>query len=199
VTDLALSLVPVYGGWVLFLGTYFSCLALPVPSSLLMLAGGAFALAGDLALLSVTGAAYVGAVAGDQTGYAIGRWGGAPMVRKMAARPKTQKTVEQAQSRLADNALVSVFLSRWLFSPLGPYVNFIAGAVQLNWLRFSVGSVAGEAVWVMIYGSLGWVFAEHLATVAGVASDVLGVLLGVLLVVLLGRAAFRRMRNGADA
>jgi len=47
-TDLILTLAADYGVPLLFSVTFLSCLALPVPSSLLMLASGGFAAAGDL-------------------------------------------------------------------------------------------------------------------------------------------------------
>ena len=48
-----LALVPTYGLLLVALGTFLSCLALPVPSSLIMLSAGGFAAAGDLVLWQV--------------------------------------------------------------------------------------------------------------------------------------------------
>lgn len=70
------ALVADYGVWVIAASAFLSCLALPIPTSLMMLTGGAFAAAGDLALWQVMAGAWVGAVFGDQTGYFIGRTGG---------------------------------------------------------------------------------------------------------------------------
>jgi len=74
-TELFLSLVIQYGVIILFVTTFLSCIALPVPASLVMLAGGGFAANGDLSLAGVLGAAYLGAVLGDQAGFRIGRSG----------------------------------------------------------------------------------------------------------------------------
>ena len=52
-TETVLALVPSYGLLLVALGTFFSCLALPVPSSLIMLSAGGFAAAGDLVLWQV--------------------------------------------------------------------------------------------------------------------------------------------------
>lgn len=67
-TEWLLGLVPVHGGWLLAVATFLSCLALPIPASILMLAAGGFAAAGDLTLAGSAGAALAGAVAGDQAG-----------------------------------------------------------------------------------------------------------------------------------
>ena len=69
-TEWLLELVPHYGTWLVAVVTFLSCLALPVPSSILMLAAGGFAASGDLMLWQVTGAALAGAILGDQIGRA---------------------------------------------------------------------------------------------------------------------------------
>ncbi|WP_425101173.1 DedA family protein [Tropicibacter sp. S64] len=149
-TDTLLALVPVYGGWILMAVTFLSCLAIPVPSSLLMLAGGAFAASDDLALLTVLASALGGALAGDQTGYLLGRKGGTPLIARLETHERSAGLIARARRMITERGVVSVFLTRWLFSPLGPYVNFIGGAMGLDWRRFTAGSVSGESVWVLI-------------------------------------------------
>ena len=67
------ELVATYGVPIVGLSSFLSCLLIPIPTALVMLAGGAFAASGDLSLPAVLAAAYVGAVLGDQTGYRMGR------------------------------------------------------------------------------------------------------------------------------
>ena len=43
-TDWLLALVPQYGLWLLFFVTLFSCLALPLPASIMMLTAGGLSL-----------------------------------------------------------------------------------------------------------------------------------------------------------
>ena len=85
-TDWLLALVPQYGVWLLAVCTFLSCLALPVPASILMLAAGGFVAAGDLSLTGSVAAALAGAVAGDQAGYFGGRWGGSGLLDRMGSR-----------------------------------------------------------------------------------------------------------------
>ena len=75
-TETALALVADYGAIILFCVTFLSCLALPVPSSILMLASGSFAATGDLDIVHVAIAAFADAVLGDNTGYVIARLSG---------------------------------------------------------------------------------------------------------------------------
>ena len=171
-TDLLLSLVADYGALMLFVTTFLSCLAIPMPSSLMMLAGGGFIASGDLGLTTAVSAAYLGAVAGDQTGFQIGRKAGAWLARA----PKRKALLDKANTLTTRYGGAGVFLSRWLFSPLGPYVNFGGGATGYNWSGFTLWGALGEAVWVILYVSLGYVFADRIIEVAEILGNASGFL-----------------------
>lgn len=172
-TDWLLALVPQYGVWLLAGSTFLSCLALPIPASILMLAAGGFASAGDLSMTGAAGAALAGAVAGDQTGYFAGRAGGAGLIARLGQRAQP---VAKATELLARRGDLAVFLSRWLVSALGPYVNVAAGAAGQGWHRFTLAAVAGEAVWVALYVGLGYAFTGNLQAASAMATDMLGFL-----------------------
>ena len=57
-SDWFLAQLPLYGPALLGITTFLSCLALPVPSSLMMIAAGAFVASGDLSLPMVAATAY---------------------------------------------------------------------------------------------------------------------------------------------
>ena len=67
-TELIFELLAGYGVAIVFIVTFLSCFALPIPSSLLMLASGGFAATGDLSLMAVGLSAFGGAVLGDNSG-----------------------------------------------------------------------------------------------------------------------------------
>lgn len=194
-SETLMALVPEYGLWLIGLITFLSCLAVPVPSSLLMVAGGAFAAAGDLSLVLTAGAAYFGAVIGDQTGFAIGRSGAGLLTRLENAGKQRKQLFERARHFSDKWGGTGVFLSRWLLSPLGPYVNFIGGASGLNWTLFTVSSAAGEAFWVTIYTGLGYVFSDQIEMVADIAGNLSGLLAAGALAAVLGRMAFRQQKE----
>ncbi|WP_300513490.1 DedA family protein [Aliiroseovarius sp.] len=170
------ALVSSYGVYVIFASAFLSCLALPIPTSLMMLSGGAFVTTGDLSLWQVIGAAYAGAVIGDQAGFAIGRFGGTPLVERLARTPARSAVLTRARKLVDRHGGSGVFFSTWLFAPLGPWVNFVAGATGLGWLRFAVWDVLGELVWVSVYVGLGMGFASQISLVAEVMGDVVGLL-----------------------
>jgi len=175
-TDTIFALVTAWGALVIFASSFLSCLALPIPTSLMMLSGGAFVASGDLAAWQVVAAAWGGAILGDQTGYLIGRLGGAPLAARLARTAARRTVLDRAQKLVDRRGGLAVFLSTWLFAPLGPWVNFIAGTTGLGWLRFTIWDILGETIWVTVYVGLGFGFASQIEAV----SDMLGNAVGLL-------------------
>jgi membrane-associated protein len=195
-TDILMALVPDYGVWLLGVVTFLSCLAIPVPSSLLMVAGGAFAAGGDLSLMAIGGAAYGGAVAGDQTGFALGRKTTGLLNRIEHGSEQRRLLLAKAHEFSDKWGGIGVFLSRWLLAPLGPYVNFIGGATGLTWATFTFWGALGELVWVTVYTGLGFTFSNQIQAVADIAGNISGFLAAGALALVLGRMA---LRSGRDA
>lgn len=191
-TEILLGIVTDYGAAALALTTFLSCLAMPVPASLAMLAAGGFAAAGDLDWSTVAVSALFGAIAGDQSGYWVGRSLGAGGLERLGAR---SRPVRRVSDDLGRRGLTLVFLSRWLVSPLGPYVNFAAGAARFPWARFTVAEVAGEMLWVAIYVGLGGAFAGQIEALA----DILGNLSGLLAALAVAAAAFLWLKRSERA
>lgn len=198
-TEWLLPLVPSWGLWLVAGTTFLSCLALPVPASLVMLAAGGFAAAGDFALWQVALAAFAGATLGDHAGFLAGRRVGAAVLELIARSPRRARAVSQASAYVRDKGGIGVFLSRWLVSPLGPYVNFAGGAAGMRLSRFTPADLAGEAVWVALYTGLGFAFADRIVELGAVLGNASGALAAGAVALLLGlrlRAAARQ-RAGA--
>jgi membrane-associated protein len=193
--DWVYAAVPQYGAALLFVLTFLSCLALPVPASLVMLAAGAFVAAGDLQALPVVLAAWAGAVLGDQLGYVAGRLGGTRLWTRLEARPATARLLRRAREGLHQRSASTVYLSRWLFSALGPWVNLAAGATGVRWRLFSVAGVLGEATWVSLYVGMGFLFAAHIRAAGETMISVIGALGAGIVAMLVGRMLWRLWRE----
>ncbi|KAF0171726.1 MAG: hypothetical protein FD162_2810 [Rhodobacteraceae bacterium] len=199
-TDWLLALVPQYGLWLLAATTFFSCLALPFPASIMMLTAGGFVAAGDLALLPTFAAAAGGGIAGDQFGFWAGRKIGTPLLDRVRRDPARDKLLKKAVVMLEAKGIVAVFLTRWLFSPLGPWVNLVTGSTGYGWHRFTAAGVAGEAVWSGLYVGMGYGFADNITAASDMLGSVLGILAGGAAVVILGlwlRSALKAQRAGS--
>lgn len=176
-TDTALALLVAWGAPALFAVTLASCLALPVPASMMMLAAGAFAASGDLSVISVSLSALAGAISGDQIGYWLARIGRKSLPRDRATG-RRGALLQKAAGLMHRRGGFGIFLSRWLFSPLGPYANLAAGLTGMRWGRFTIWGSLGETVWVGLYVGLGLTFARNLSLAVDLASNLIGIASG---------------------
>ncbi|WP_375281660.1 DedA family protein [Pseudooctadecabacter sp.] len=195
--EIALSLVADYGVPIVFLVTFLSCLAVPVPSSLLMMAAGGFAAAGDLSLIAVAVAAFTGAVLGDNTGYWIARRLGQRASDWIDQNDRRRALKTKAGDILDRRGGPSVFLTCWLFAPLGPTMNYVCGLTKFSWGRFVAWGMAGEVVWVSIYVGLGFSFADNITALASLLGNASGAVTALVVVVLLGLWLLRAARHRA--
>ncbi len=197
-TDTAFALIANYGVVVLFCVTFLSCLALPVPSSILMLASGSFAATGDLSIYNVAIAAFCGAVIGDNTGYLIARLSNDWLGDWLFAAPKRARMMRKGQAFMTKWGGSSVFFSCWLVAPLGPYINFVSGLTKFTWARFALWGIAGEAVWVGLYVGMGYGFGENLDIVAGLLGNISGLITASVIAIGLGLWLRRATRRKSD-
>lgn len=193
-TDWLLALVPQYGLWLLFFVTLFSCLALPLPASIMMLTAGGFAAAGDFLLWQAVLAAVAGAVIGDQIGYWAGRGAGRQIAERRKQYPTQDGLISKAERMMAKGGFVSIFLTRWLFSAVGPYVNVTAGSLKVTWITFTIAGIAGELVWSGLYVGLGYGFGGNLDAASDLLGSILGFVGAAVAVVVLGYLLFKLMK-----
>lgn len=185
-SDLLLALVADYGVPIVFCVTFLSCLALPVPSSILMLTSGGFAATGDLTLSTVLAAAFIGAVLGDNTGYWIARASGDRMGDWLDKHPKRSALRHKSHTFMEKWGGSSVFFSCWLVAPLGPYINYVSGLTKFTWARFALWGIAGEVVWVSLYVGLGYTFADNITSIANVLGNASGLITAIGVAIGLG-------------
>ena len=177
-TSHMLELLTVYGLPALFCAMLIAAIGVPLPSSLMLLAMGSFVAQGDISFWPVVVVGASGAVAGDNIGYAIGRWSGRPMINLITARLGGAAKVDQAEAFSRRWAGAGVFFSRWLVGPLGPWINVTSGMTKYPWSRFLVIDIAGEALWLLIYISLGFLFSDQVQAVADIIGNLSWALVG---------------------
>ena len=191
-TDLLLELLTNYGLPALFGAMMLAAIGMPFPSSLTLIAMGSFVAQGDLAFWPVIVAGSAGAVAGDQIGYAFGRFGGRPLLARLTDRIGGADKVAQAEAFSRKWAGWGIFFSRWLIGPLGPWINLTSGLSEYSWRRFVLLDIAGELLWLLIYVSLGRLFSDQVQAIADFLGNLTWVIVGLLVAALLGWLLFRR-------
>ncbi len=205
-SDTLFALVPYYGPYLILISVFLSCLALPLPSSLLVLAAGGFAASGDLTLWSVALAAFAGFIAGDQLAYAIGRKGGDAIKARVAGKPKAAALMARAEAFVDKRGAWAVFLSRTVVSPLAAYVSYVGAAGGLGWARFTLPAILGAATWCCVYLGIGYSFTDQMSEIADVLSNLAGFIIALAVMIGAGiwlrkalREARAKMKAEADA
>ncbi|WP_319483667.1 DedA family protein [uncultured Cohaesibacter sp.] len=172
--DTILALIPTYGLWVIFVTLALGAMAVPLPSSMLMIAAGSFASSGDIDLYTAMAAAYVGFLLGDQLAFNIAHLAGPSLMVRFRKSARVAPMVNRAERLLNKRGVLAVLIAHTVASPVGPWMNYLCGAARMKWLHFSLASLFGAACWVAAYGLVGYYFADRLADLAQLANDGMG-------------------------
>jgi membrane-associated protein len=189
--DDVLSALQGYGAPALALVIFLACLGLPLPSAMLLLAAGAFARIGLLRVELVAPLALLAAVTGDSCSYLLGR----RSESVLALRLRGSLSWSRAEQAFERWGFWAVPLTRFLLTPLALPTNLIAGGERFPFRRFVGLCLAGDAVWVLLFGGLGYLFAGSWRTVGAFAGDLSGWLVGFALAALGGYEVYEHWRH----
>jgi phosphatidylglycerol lysyltransferase len=132
------------------LGVGVESMGVPIPGETVLVAAALLALpgAGRLDPALVAAAACLGAVVGDNLGYAVGRRWGRRLVRvRVLDRLYDERRVAIAERFFRRYGMLAVFLGRFV-AILRILAGPLAGMNRMPWPRFLVANVLGAAVWV---------------------------------------------------
>ena len=182
-TEIVLGLVPDYGLYLVFSVVMLACLAAPLPASMLVLAAGSFAAAGDLVLWQVFAVASLAFIAGDQVAYGIARSAGPVVLGRLRQNRKIKPIIARSEDLLERKGGLAVLLSHTVVSPTCPYVSYLCGAGGMSYFAFSGPAIIGAILWTTAYVGLGYTFADQLTQVSEILSNFFGfVIAGVAVV-----------------
>lgn len=193
--------IAVYGYWVVLVAVGLESTGIPFPGETALIGGAVYAgTGGRLSIVGVIAAAAAGAILGDNLGYSIGRYGGYPLLRRVArALHLNERHLELAQRYFERHGDKTVFLGRF-FALLRTWAAFLAGVNQMRWRTFLFWNAAGGICWAVIYGMLGYVLGHNLPLLDRVLR-VMGIGGTVALVVVIAGVLgywYLRTRRGID-
>ena len=133
---------------------------LPTPGETALVAASVAAAAGRLNIWGVLLAAVLGAIIGDNIGYAIGHFGGRRLVVNVGSRfgLGTDK-LEHAEGFFHRWGDVVVAGARFV-EVLRQLNGVIAGTMGMHWATFLAYNTLGAVLWVGVWGAIGY-FAGH--------------------------------------
>ena len=130
-------------------------IGIPVPGEAILVTAALVAGTGRLSLAVVILVGFVAAVVGETIGYAIGLYGGHPVVVKYGRRVGiTHERLDHLEEFFARHGIKLVLAGRFL-PLLRHWAGISAGISEMPWRRFLVANVAGAAVWIGLWAVLG--------------------------------------------
>ena len=185
-TDLALEWFALYGLPVYFAMLAASAFGIPMPVKILMLVAGAFVQHGEVAFEMALAVGSLGAITGDQLGYLLGRKGGRPAIERMTGRFGGREMLKRAEAFSDKWGLAAIFFSRWLVTPVGPWLNLLSGSTKFPWLWFTLVGAVGEVLWILIYLLLGIYFSDRVEATADLLVNISWAIVGLAAAIFLG-------------
>lgn len=160
-------------GLILFLGA----LGLPIGASVVVIAAGAFSQQGILSWPNAALLGLTGAVAGDILSFGMGYYAKDWSEKRFGNSP----IWINASSSFQHRAGLAIFLTRWLVTAVAIPTNLIAGGSGYKLSHFIVYDLAGEVIWIGLYGGLGYLFGSQWELVYDFMSNFGGLILGLLI------------------
>lgn len=160
---------------VLYAETAVLICGLIMPSEAVLIAAGVAAAIGQPSIWVLVTCAVLAALAGDLTGYYLGRRSGPRIMKSWAGRKFGEDHWDRAQSRVRHNSYVTVPVGRWL-GYVRTLVPIAAGMSRVPVRRYAFATFLGGASWATTVLVLAYV----LGATAGVR------LIGILVITLVG-------------
>lgn len=193
--DQLLAAVSQYGGPALFGIVAIAALGVPLPITLLLIVTGSMTSQGAMNLWWAIALAGAGAVLGDLGGYAIGRWGGPAIITKLSGLFGKSADLQIMEAKTRAWGGPGIFITRWLLTPLGPWINLASGTAGYPWRRFLFWDMLGEFTGAAIFIFLGRFFSDRVMALYGVLGNLTWAIAALLASIVLGYQLLTYLRR----
>ncbi len=172
-----------YGVVTIFAGIMLESLGVPLPAESLLIAAAIYAATTHkLSILALIGAAALGAIAGDQIGYFIGRWIGYPALKRFGKRlGLTEERCDLGRYLFHRYGGRIVFFGRFV-AFLRTFAALLAGANRMGWRSFLVWNAAGGICWTCLYGFGAYLLGDAAKRISGPVGVTLAIIGGAGLI-----------------
>lgn len=173
----------------------------PVPGETVLILGAVYAGAGRLNIVLVGLLAFVAAVIGDNIGFAVGHFGGRPLVERYGRYIfLTPERLDKTTAFFERHGGKIVVVARFI-EGLRQANGIIAGISGMHWAKFLIFNAIGAALWVAVWSSIGYFSGSHIDSIYNTAtrySTYLAIAFGVLVLAWIARLVWRRRARRAD-
>lgn len=165
----------------------------PLASSLVVMASGAMAYTGEFSLPVLGFYVWLFSLLGDVSSYWLWRGIDKHVVhRSRRVNQAVGKWLDKAEGYYERYGKLTVFTTRFPFSPLGTVVNVFAGATGYNFILFFITVAVGQLIWSIFYLGLGYLFSDSWEQLALVISQS-GWLVAIILALIIAAYSARRI------
>jgi membrane protein DedA with SNARE-associated domain len=137
----------------------------PVPGETILILGAVYAGTGRLSLPLVVLLGFLGAVVGDNIGFAIGHFGGRPLAERYGRYVLlTPARLDRATAIFERHGGKIITVARFI-EGLRQANGIIAGIAGVHWRRFLAFNALGAALWVAAWTSVGYFSGSHIDSI----------------------------------
>lgn len=178
-----------YGYPAMWVTIFIAAIGLPLPIGLLLLGSGALSAFGDFNLPLLVVLSTTASVAGDSTGYLIGKRYGSKVFYWLEHQQRFRfikpEVVIRSRLYFQKRGGWAILLSRFLFSAFGSPINLLAGAELYPYRHFLLYDAIGEAIGVSLPLVVGFAFSASWEEAGEIMSTVTLLILAVLVTIYL--------------
>ena len=162
ILDFLQNLIAQYGYWAVGGALLLENSGVPVPGETILLLASFLAYSRDeLRLPYIIVVGVCAATLGDNLGFALGYYGGRPLLLRYQSLFRIKNTaIHRGEDLFAKYGATTVFFARFVFGMrilAGP----MAGVLRMSWRRFLVFNFLGAVVWVSVISCAGYLFGRH--------------------------------------
>lgn len=169
----------------------------PLPGEIVLLTASALAAQGDLSIVAVVLAAWIGTIVGGTGGYWIGRFGGMALLHRHGGWVgMNPQRLAVAHGFFERNGVKTIIVARFV-AILRMIAGIVAGAAGMSFGVFELCNALGGLLWATTFAALGYSFGRELPRLEHYLRGGAFALLGVLVVVGVIVWVYRRRQNTA--
>jgi len=199
ILDLLRDAVVHYGYWAVGGILLLENAGIPLPGETVLLLASFLAYSQhELQLGWIMLVATIASTVGDNLGYALGQYGGRPLLERYRVMFRIKETaIIRGEALFARYGAVTIFFARFVFG-MRIFAGPLAGVLRMPWRKFFLYNFFGAALWVTVVSGAGYLFGRHWSRLERILGrvDVVLVLLATLVAFLLWRRS-RRENRGA--
>lgn len=161
-----------YGYWAVGAALLLENAGLPVPGETILLLASFLAYSEHkLALPYVILVGVCAATLGDNVGFAIGFYGGRPLLERYQKALRIKPAViARGEELFARYGSATIFAARFI-AGLRIIAGPLAGVLRMPWRKFLWFNFLGAVLWVSVIASVGYLFGKHWDTLVDLVQD----------------------------